>query len=1142
MTSITKAIKAWKFLSFLSFCIMAQLPAFSAWAAPFVYIPIRGSNNVTIIDSTTNVVMGSIPVGSEPVGTAANQSGSRVYVTNGQSNNVSVIDAATNKVVATIPVGMTPWGITVDPSGSRVYVTNPNSNNVSVIDTTTNTVTATIPVGSSPMGIAINPSGTMVYVANYGTSSTGPSTVMAINTATNAIVATITFESYYYAYNIAINDTGSLVYVEGNGKIWVVDAATNSIINTIQFSPGDQGGIALNPSMSKIYVTNHNSTNISVIDSITNVVTGTISVGSNPEGIAVNPEGTRIYVANYGSGSLSVIDATTNSVISTLSVGQQPGASSISIGGPATFTQPPPPPQGTTIQLTTDPTGDYEPAYSPDGNKIAFYSMRSGNPDIWVMNADGTNPTQLTFESYQDLHPHWSPDGAKIVFMSNRNGFDNVWVMNSDGTNPQMLTNFSNNLGSIYISADWSPDGTKIIFNISDVLSGTVDGNTGLWLMNSDGTGLTRLTSSEDMWPRFSPNGSKVTFGSKVDGVFQIFTMDISGGNRIQLTSLSNMQNSLHSSFSRDGQKIYYHHSNTGDGEIWVMNADGFGNTQLTSSPGIDGGPEMHPDGTKFVFRSDRSGNPDIWVYVLPTTRVTSDGLSNSGPHFNQNGSKLTFFSSKGGSNGEIYVINADRTGETRLTNDLNRDYQPHFSPDGTKIVYKSVHSGNSNIWVMNADGSGPHQVTFDTYGEDPSSPPSYGADWSPDGSKIVFDTMRSGNYDIWIMNADGTTPVQLTTSSSNEAHPHFSPDGSKIVYWSEQSGVRAIWIMDADGTNKRQVTPFATNHPHFNYNGTQLGFAHLGKTYLVNADGTGLQEFPYDANASAAVDWSPDGTKLAYMALGDIWIYSGDMTPIVPGDTIPPTGMVSINSGASTTNGTSVTLALSASDNTGTVSQMRFSNDGASWSNWEVYGTSKSWRLYGSAGTKTVYAQFRDAAGNIATVNDTILYEAAQTSTGEIPIHEGTDILVQLRPEINITLGGVSSPSCTLSSELSINAAPPTNFQLITGSSYEITSDCAFTAPITICLNYNDSAVQQSEANLKLFHHNGQNWEDITTSVDTNNNKVCGQTTSLSPFGVFEAIPPATTTKVPVQNGLWLIPSVLAGQYLLRRRKKPSA
>jgi len=155
-------------------------------AQPFAYVANQTSNNVSVINTATNMVVGPpIPVGTNPRDVAITPDGTRVYVTNRGSNNVSVINTATNMVVgAPIPVGATPRDVAITPDGTRAYVTNAVSNNVSVIDTATNMVVGPpIPVGTAPFGVAITPDGTRVYVANQNSNN-----VSVINTATNMVV------------------------------------------------------------------------------------------------------------------------------------------------------------------------------------------------------------------------------------------------------------------------------------------------------------------------------------------------------------------------------------------------------------------------------------------------------------------------------------------------------------------------------------------------------------------------------------------------------------------------------------------------------------------------------------------------------------------------------------------------------------------------------------------------------------------------------------------------------------------------------------------------------------------------------------------------------------------------------------------
>jgi YVTN family beta-propeller protein len=150
------------------------------------YVANAGSNSVSVINTATNTVMATVPVGANPVNIAVAPSGAAAYVTNAASNSVAVINTTTNTVTATIHVGANPVNIAVTPNGASAYVTNAGSNSVSVINTATNAVVATIPVALNPVNGAITPDGTRLYVTNAGSS-----TVSVINTTTNTVVATV---------------------------------------------------------------------------------------------------------------------------------------------------------------------------------------------------------------------------------------------------------------------------------------------------------------------------------------------------------------------------------------------------------------------------------------------------------------------------------------------------------------------------------------------------------------------------------------------------------------------------------------------------------------------------------------------------------------------------------------------------------------------------------------------------------------------------------------------------------------------------------------------------------------------------------------------------------------------------------------
>ena len=160
---------------------------------------------------------------------------------------------------------------------------------------------------------------------------------------------------------------------------------------------------------------------------------------------------------------------------------------------------------------------------------------------------------------------------------------------------------------------------------------------------------------------------------------------------------------------------------------------------------------------------------------------------------------KIAFYSNRDG-NIEIYTMNADGTGVTRLTNNTAGDYSRSFSPDGSKIAFTAYRDGNGEIYVMNVDGTGQTNLTNNS---DRDVDPAF----SPDGTKIVFASTMNGPFNIYVMNADGTGVTRLTDSSGPDLIPSFSPDGKKIAFHSWRDGPAQIYIMNSDGTNQTNLT-----------------------------------------------------------------------------------------------------------------------------------------------------------------------------------------------------------------------------------------------------------------------------------------------------------------------------------------------
>ncbi|MBV9312440.1 MAG: YncE family protein [Pseudonocardia sp.] len=268
------------------------------------YVTNYNSNDLSVIDTVSNVVVITIPVGTNPWKVAVTLDGGHAYIANYGSNNVSVIDTSSNAVTATIPVGDHPEATTVTPDGRHAYVTNSVSNNVSVIDTLSNAVTGTIAVGIGPGGVAVAPDGRHAYVTNYNSDN-----VSVIDVGTNAVTATIPVGTNPWEVVMAPDGRHAYVTNYSSNSVSIIDLGSNTVTATIALGLGTAPeGEAVTPDGVHVYVANNNSNNVSVIDTLSNAVTDTIAVGTSPGGVAVAPDGRYVYVPNSGSNNVSVIE------------------------------------------------------------------------------------------------------------------------------------------------------------------------------------------------------------------------------------------------------------------------------------------------------------------------------------------------------------------------------------------------------------------------------------------------------------------------------------------------------------------------------------------------------------------------------------------------------------------------------------------------------------------------------------------------------------------------------------------------------------------------------------------------------------------------------------------------------------------
>jgi len=409
--------KKWKrqMTGFVKLVILLGMGCFGVVVqADMVYVANSGSNTVSVIDTSINSVMATVPVGEYPLGIVINSSGTRVYVSNYRSDSISVIDTGTNSVINTVVVGRSPYGVAINSSGTRVYVANRDSDNVSVIDTSTNTVIATVTTGTGEIfslwGIAINPSGKYIYVTKHKQSDTSANSVSVIDTMTNSVVDTVAVGNG--SEGLEVSPDGTHVYVANpySDNISVIDTSNNKVVSTIAVGhyPKD---VAISPDgiylyvVHSIYVVDPADINVYVIDTRNNTIVATMAAGHSPSSVAINSSGTRIYTANSWSDNVSVIDTSTNSVIATVKIAAPIGEVSYPQGlAIVGSTSTPSTPNLSTlgsgkaispIGLPTNTNASFAGGASIDGNSYQTYLTTSPSSNLTVKGRITVDPADV---------------------------------------------------------------------------------------------------------------------------------------------------------------------------------------------------------------------------------------------------------------------------------------------------------------------------------------------------------------------------------------------------------------------------------------------------------------------------------------------------------------------------------------------------------------------------------------------------------------------------------------------------------------------------------------------------------------------------------------------------------------------------
>lgn len=588
------------------------------------------------------------------------------------------------------------------------------------------------------------------------TQDTGSWTISALRSADG--VPALVKDGFAYGRPVWSPDGARIAYSSGD-HIWVMDANGEHLVD---LAPGENPDWA--PDGKRIafdhYDYHTGDTQIYVINVDGSGLTALTEGQGARDFPKWSPDGTRIaFTQEYST--IHVMDADGRNVIA-LENGTRPAWSPdgsklafnfdsyriaiVDVNG------------GGTVAVTDGAARDSDPVWSPGGEKIAFTSTRDGREAIYVMNADTSDQTRLTRDTSVNDNPAWSPDGSRIAFEGQRNNKYQIYIANNDGSGLTELT-YGDQESRYPV---WQPAPNPVLtarpgFTASAVARGPIPVDTAtptalpippnemhgrlafasirnepsfpkcqaggcnadLFVMGLDGSDLTQLTfnKSNDYNPVWSPDGNMIAFVSNRTGNNDIFLIGADGRGLLNLTD--NLASDSGPSWSADGKQIRFSSNRDGRWQIYTMNTDGSGQKRLADTPTDIFGATWSPDSSQLVYWS--IDEPSIYIMDSVGNHqmlITDKIVPYSTIAWSPDGKQLVLDSLRDGDT-QIYTINIDGSGITRITNDPDRGTEPAWSPDGRMILFhRETLTGVSGLFVMRTDGSSLTAVQGSTEGD----------------------------------------------------------------------------------------------------------------------------------------------------------------------------------------------------------------------------------------------------------------------------------------------------------------------------------------------------------------------------------------------------------------------------------------
>jgi Tol biopolymer transport system component/DNA-binding winged helix-turn-helix (wHTH) protein len=474
-------------------------------------------------------------------------------------------------------------------------------------------------------------------------------------------------------------------------------------------------------------------------------------------------------------------------------------------------------PDGRDVQLTTDGQQNFDPAWSPDGKRIAYYSMKRGG--IFMIPALGGVAKQLTkFGS----HPVWSPDGQWLAFQGISSpdldampvGSSTLWIVNSQGGEPTQLTRVNNPPGSHY-APSWSPDSKRVAFINFNTVSPQV------WSIAVSGDGLQSITkhgTGDKSWPIYAPDGNSIYY-NRGEAFWKTPVSPDSGaavGEPIKVADLGSTV-IRNATLSASRKWIAYSASITTDNLISVpisplTNEPAGSPSFLTNQPGTRHiAPAFSPDGSKIAFSAQRRGNAsNLWIADADggnLNQITTEG--GRFPSWYPDGKQLAFLSDRQGQR-KFWSI-AAAGGNEKVLFESDGIESPRLSPDASQVAFNFTKDGIINVATMPVMGGELKQLTYD---RELAGWPC----WSPDGQFLALEIKRGDDTHIAIIPNQGGEPIPLTFARGQSWPYSWSPDGDKIVFAGARDGIWNLWWVSRSDKSVMQLTHNTKLNVYFRY------------------------------------------------------------------------------------------------------------------------------------------------------------------------------------------------------------------------------------------------------------------------------------------------------------------------------------